>query len=69
MGQRKRGLKGDTHGSMTGVANSKACKYGLSVARSSIGRGPGDWIFFIPLSLLVDCTFQSLCQEDKINDR
>ena len=49
--------------------SSKACEYSLFVARSSIGRGPGIGIFLISLSLLVDCRFQSLCQEDKINER
>jgi len=32
--------------SKAGVTDSKACEYGLFVARSLIGRGPGDWNFF-----------------------
>jgi len=33
--------------SKSGVAaDSKACEYGLFVARSSIEKGPGDWNFF-----------------------
>jgi len=51
------------------VRMSKACEYGLFVARSSIERRPGIGIFLIFVSLLVDCKLQSLCQEDKINER
>jgi len=56
--------------SKAGVADSKVYgEYGLFVARSPIGREPGIGIFLISVSLLVDCKFQSLCQEDKINER
>jgi len=49
-----------------GVADSKACEYGLFVARSLIGRGPGVWKSFD----VYECSkFQSLCQVDEINER
>jgi len=38
--------KSEVRMSKADVADSKACEYGLFVARSSIGRGPGYWNSF-----------------------
>ena len=50
--------------SKAGLVNSKAYECGLLVARSSLGRGPGDWNFldffeFVG-KLSVESKFQSL---------